>query len=256
MSSGFQHPKRILVFGDSHSAFFFESPYFVGRLGLRQPLSYRIQGEAIPAASVAGFRPQASKMQVKEKISEAISGAEYLILAFGQVDLELGYYYRLAIKKETVAPDSYVEWLLGIYSSFVGGFITCGCKIALKGVNLTALMPRPFATRYVSRIVTEGGEISQDEADRLVGEFILSEDAQNEMHLRFNAGLARLASCHGIGYFDLVRETGNGGIHGVTAAPVRLADEFKTARFDHHLADTVVVRRLHYEAAGRVFGMI
>lgn len=35
----------IAVFGDSHSIYFFEMPFCVGRLGLRSPLPYKIDGK-------------------------------------------------------------------------------------------------------------------------------------------------------------------------------------------------------------------
>ncbi|MBW6402008.1 hypothetical protein KPL78_29450 [Roseomonas sp. HJA6] len=249
-------PTTISVFGDSHSAFFFEVPFFAGRLGLASPPPYRITGQHIPGASVAGFRPGQTKLKVKETIRRTLPSATHAIFAFGQVDLELGYYYRNAIKQEKVVPKTYVEWLIGIYEEFLSDLDDAHCRVALKGVNLTTLAPRPFAARYVARIVMEGTTVTAEQAQKLIGPFILSEDAQNAMHLDFNAALAALAQRTGRGYFDLVAQTGNGNIRGLSAAPPRLADHFRTAKLDHHLADTVVVRRLHVEAAGRAFGLI
>lgn len=249
--------KKITVFGDSHSALFFETPFYAGRLRLKWPLRYRVIGEPIPAASVAGFRPGDSKMMVKDKILASLPESERMILAFGQVDLELGYYYRLAVKGEIITPQSYVEWLLGIYADFVGRLnVSASCQVALKGVNATALSPRPFAARYVSRIVMEGTKMGPDEADRLVEPYLLSEDSQNAMHFQFNRGLADFAGKMGWRYFDLIAQTCSGAIPGISSEPPRLADEFRTGRFDHHLADTVMVRRLHYEVAGRIFDLI
>lgn len=246
----------ITVLGDSHAAFFLPTPYYIGRLGLRTPLRYVIEGEAVPAASVAGFRPGVSALNVKNKITEKLPTADYLILAFGQVDLELGYYYRLAVKGESVTPESYVDWLLAVYTAFVEDLPATRCRIALKGVNLTALAPRSFAERYISRIVTEGKNLEPSEGDALVRPFVLSEDAQNAMHLNFNAGVRAFAERSGRGYFDLVADTGNGGGSWLLGRPLRLDDQFRTAGFDHHLANTVSVRRMHYVAAGRVFGLL
>lgn len=249
--------QAITAFGDSHGTYFFETAFYAGRLGLQQPLSYRINGRIFAGASVAGFRGERSTLMVREAILATLPGCDRLILAFGQVDLELGYYYRLAVKGEAIDPGSYVTWLTGIYVRFLAGFLPAGhCRVAVKGVNLTALAPRPFATRYVARVVKEGTTLTQAEAERRVEPFILAEDAQNAMHLQFNAELARQAAALGCGYFDLVAQTGNGSLHGLSTQPLRLADHFRTAGFDHHLADTVVTRRLHYEAAGRAFGLI
>jgi hypothetical protein len=245
----------IAVFGDSHSALFQPTPFYGGRLGLKVPLPYRINGRVIAAASVAGFRPGKSTLMVKETIREALPDAERVILAFGQVDLELGYYYRRAIKGEAISPDAYVDALIGIYAAFVADLPVAHCRLALKGVNLTALAPRAFATRYVARIVKDGTTLTWDQAQARVEPFILSEDAQNEMHLRFNDALAAFAGRMGHAYFDLVGETGNGSARHLSAMPLRLADEYRVGGFDHHLADTVAVRRMHYVAAGRAFGL-
>lgn len=247
---------EITVFGDSHSSFFFPAPFFAGRCGYGFPLPYRVTGKAIHAASLAGFRPGVSTLKVKETIAEALPSARHMVLAFGQVDLELGYYYRLAVKKENTNPADYVDWLLGIYRSFLGALDTGHCRMALKGVNLTALSPKLFAVRYVSRIVMEGRKIAQATADEMILPHILPEIEQNRMHRAFNRKLADLARDLGHGYFDLNDQISDGPIQALAAAQPRLGDHFKTGFFDHHLADTVVVRRMHYEALGKVFGLL
>jgi len=249
-------PRTITVLGDSHAVYFIESPFFAGRLGLSMPLRYRISGSATKAASVAGFRPGASTLKVKDKIRAVLPACECLVLAFGQVDLELGYYFRRAIKQEDRDPAAYVAWLIGIYSDFIADLPVGSCRLALKGVNLTALAPRPFAARYVARIAKEGTTLNWDEAQKRVEPFILSERDQNAMHLSFNDQLAQLAAQRGFGYFDVVAQTGNGSIPGISAEPLRLAEQFRTGGFDHHMADTVVLRRIHYEAAGRAFSLV
>lgn len=249
-AAGAATPPAIHVFGDSHARFFFRSAFYIGRLNLPLPLRYEIHGKTIPASSVAGFRPGDRKLDVKDTIRAALPTAERMILAFGQVDLELGYYYRLAIKGETLTPESYVQWLLGIYRDFLDSLDLGDTQVALKGANLTALSPKPFALNYVLRIIeSEDRQDTQAAKDRL-RPLILSEDDQNAMHLEFNAGLQRIAHAQGHSYFDLVRETK--GPH--KAAP-RLADRFRTAEFDHHLVDSVAVRRMHYIAAGQAFGL-
>ncbi|MDO5612491.1 MAG: hypothetical protein Q4G14_04505 [Paracoccus sp. (in: a-proteobacteria)] len=120
-------------------------------------------------------------------------------------------------------------------------------------MNLTALHPCGFAARYVSRIISDAGTIRRAHAERRVLPMILTEAEQNRMHLAFNDRLAQMAARLGCRYFDVVEQTrGRDADKGVPC----LADECRTARFDHHLADTVAVRRIHYMAAGRCFGLI
>ncbi|WP_154402059.1 hypothetical protein [Ornithinimicrobium cavernae] len=247
---------KVCTLGDSHSRFFLESKFFAGRMGYRDALPYRIEGEAIAAASVAGFRPRVSTLDVKETIRKALPRYEMAVLAFGQVDLELGFYYRVAVKKEDIDPEEYTRWLAAIYGDFLDDLDVAGKRIALKGVNLTALRPRAFAVRYVSRIVTQKASLTPRERDRVVGPVILTEAQQNRMHLSFNAKVRELAHSQGHQYFDLVAETADGADGALSATIPRLADRFLTAAFDHHLADTVPVRRMHFESVGRVFGLL
>lgn len=108
-------------------------------------------------------------------------------------DLELGYYYRFAVKRGTLTPAIYVDWLIGIYEEFMSRLDLEKTLVAIKGVNLTALSPRSFAVRYVSRIVAEGEDISRRTRENLIRPFMLSEDDQNEIHLYFNKKLAILS---------------------------------------------------------------
>ncbi len=72
------------------------------------------------------------------------------------------------------------------------------------------------------------------------------------MHLDFNAGLKHLAERRGLGYFDLVTEMAQPG----SASTIPKLDErFRPAGFDHHVADTVFIRRMHYNAVGAAFGL-
>lgn len=245
-------PADVTVFGDSHAALFLPFPHSQGRLGYAGPPPYTIAGQAMYAASIAGFRPGQSKLHAKEKIRAALPEVERLVLAYGQVDLELGYYHRLAVKGEEITPAGYVDWLLDIYAAFVDGLDVDRDALALKGVNLTSLVPQEFAIQYVRKIVQRGNELDDAEADARLAPFMLDEDAQNAMHLAFNAGLAAYAARTGCRYFDLVAQTAAPG--SPTGTP-RLADAVRTAQPDHHLADTVAVRRMHYDAIGAVFDL-
>ncbi|WP_134681188.1 hypothetical protein [Paracoccus ravus] len=214
---------------------------------MTEPLSYAVEGHVFRAASVAGFRPRKSTLNVKEQIAAALPDISRMVLAFGQVDLELGYYYRIAVKGEAVTPETYPDWLISIYRDFLRGLTSKDCQLALKGVNLTTLAPVEFSARYVAKIVNEGGKLPRLTAVEKVRSYILPEAEQNRMHLAFNDRLRDLASEIGARYFDL---------NDALAEPAgerKLADRFKPGTFDHHLADTVEVRQLHYRAIGKAF---
>ncbi|WP_335949699.1 hypothetical protein [Salipiger bermudensis] len=246
---------EIHVFGDSHSTYFFPSDFYVGRLGLKHPQAYKVTGEAISAASIMGFRPRASTLDTKKKIEHALPNASRMVFAFGQVDLELGFYFRKVVKGEDVDVEQFCAFLLESYREFVSG-VAGKVDLAVKGVNLTALSPRNFAIKYISGIITGNNDFERSRAEQGVRDVVMAERQQNEMHILFNSMLREMCASLGVRYFDIVSETATGGVAGATMQYPRLSDVYKTSKFDHHFADTVEVRKIHYFALGRVFGFL
>lgn len=247
-------PTRIAVFGDSHAALFFRGGLTYPQLGIPRPVPYDVvRGGVITGGSVAGFRPGDSKLDVKGKVLAQLPRLTHLVLAFGQVDLELGYYYRLAVKGEQTTPEEYVAWLAKIYRTYLEDLETGDCRVALKGVNPTALVPKGFAARYVSRIVLRAGESDPAAAVAAVTPYILRQDDQNAMHYAFNATLRGIARDLDMAYFDLVDALTEP--NPTRGGPPRLSDLHRRAADDHHVANTVWVRRRHWEAAGAAFGL-
>ncbi|MBE3637385.1 hypothetical protein [Mangrovicoccus algicola] len=245
---------KVHVYGDSHSYLFYGRRHYRHRLELGRPLRFTVTGGSIRAASLSGFRSSNSTLGVREKILSVLPDARHLALCFGQVDLELGYCYRAAIKGEPVDPGTYPAWLLDIYDGFIDHLLPSGCEIALKGVNLTALQSDIFAAAYVSRLILETGNVQLDDAMAQIKPHILGHDAQNAMHLAFNAGLRDLAASRGLRYFDINDEISQPPA-GSGKAP-RIAGHHMPGAPDHHLADTKATRLIHYNALGRCFGLL
>lgn len=236
-------PTVLRVYGDSHARYFLNSNRFLyGRLGIGPDLP-TIDGQAIQAASVAGFRPGKSSLNTKEIIQGGIDGADLIVLAFGQVDLELGYYYRKVVKREAgLDPASYPQWLAGIYFDFVDSLGVPPERLAIKGVNLTVLTERTFTERYARRIVLKEGE--EKGQRRALREAILSEAEQNAMSLSYNALLRKECEAREIRYFDInasIARHEDGEIAGI-------ASRYCPAGLDHHLVDSLDVRRYHIDA--------
>ena len=134
---------RLHIFGDSHSRYFFPLKFGYERAGLNRNKSV-IAGEFIRAASLAGFRPGRSTLDTRLKIEAAMPACTHLVLGFGQVDLELGYYYRRVVKGEDITRPGYVAWLIEIYRTFLSELDLSGKQVALKGVNLSVLSSTGF----------------------------------------------------------------------------------------------------------------
>lgn len=242
----------IHVYGDSHARYFFPKQLGYQRAGIDSRV-VNFAGSVVTAASVAGFRKVRPTLETRQRILTNIDCATHMILAFGQVDLELGYYYRLVVKRERITPRGYVDWLAGTYFDFLATLPLGHLRLALKGVNLTLLDPVELAVDYISQIVTEGGS-GQDRRAFAEGlaDHILGEAAQNAMHLDFNRRLKAGAEARGHRYFDVNEPiSAPDPVTGLCSVDPR----FRPAEPDHHLADTLYLRSLHMRAAIEVFGI-
>src|SRR5699024_11502538 len=111
------------------------------------------------------------------------TGASVARLSFGQFDLELALYYRRAVKGEEWEAEQYAAWLAEIYANFLDSLDLSGTRIAVKGVNLTALRTRQFAIRYISRIVTKDEDQTQEERIARDATQLIYELSMNGLHL-------------------------------------------------------------------------
>lgn len=247
------------VFGCSHSAYFHSADLVLKRLRSVMDVP-RVAGEAIQAASVMGFRPQASTLDTKAIVSRAAAEADRLVLAFGQVDLELGYYYRRVIKREEIDPVRFIEDLVGHYAGFIETLPVSRERIAVKGVNLTVLEDREFTFKYTRRIIFDEKSGSAPKTKRArhamrvaLKQALLPTDVQNAMHLAYNSLLADWAAGAGVRYFDINHAIARRDAGGLRNPELGLDPDFAPAGFDHHIADTIGIRALHLRAMQAAF---
>lgn len=241
------------IIGDSHTMFFKADFNSVRRMGVNTRLAFVPRVQQVNAASLTGVRRYASTLRLKELIETTAANASHLIIALGQVDLELGFYYRQAVKGEEWAPADYIEFLAEIYAGLLDGIRGAPCKVALKGVNLTVLSTPLFSRKYLSRILTEKAPEEREAAEKKLRELVLNERQQNGFHLDFNRRINALADQFGIRYFDINEKIAERGPAGRIRQPMRLATGHQPIRFDHHLAPTIHVHRVHLDAVQTVF---
>lgn len=247
------------IYGCSHSMYFHTSDVALTRLRDLTTVP-QIGGEVIIGASVMGFRPRASKLKTKEIVTDGAKQAQRLVLAFGQVDLELGYYYRRVIKKEDISPEGFIETLVGHYTDFVAGLPIEKSRIALKGVNLTVLENPDFTFRYTRRIITEEKSDLAPKTPRerrqmrfALRDALLPVQVQNAMHLAFNALIAHWADRNGARYFDINDAIARPDHTGKRDPELGLDPVFAPSGFDHHLTDSLAVRAAHVQALTACF---
>lgn len=243
------------IIGDSHTVFFGAKK--VAAATARMWLSgapFHTRVHLLQGASLTGVRAYSSSLQIREKIDAVVKTADRLVLALGQVDLELGFYYKQVIKKETWTPDGYVAYLTDIYRTFLETSDFGPCTLALKGVNLTVLSTPHFARAYVGRIITEGKPDDIGQAQAALDAAMLNERDQNDLHLSFNANVALLAKQFGLGYFDLTSRLSARDDGGSPVMPAVLDRAHQPMKADHHLLSSIAVYRHHYEALQQTFG--
>lgn len=240
----------IHTIGDSHSRYLQTAGYIYKRLGIK-PKDLQLRTNTIMGASIAGLRPQSTKLDTKEKINEAlhIAGEDTgIVIALGQVDLELGYYHRIHNKGEKITPQTYVTWLIQIYENFVTE-IPKAKNVALKGVNLTVLGQPDFTKGYISRIIQP-----TEESEERLEEIILTETEQNKMHLQFNEELKKLSKRNNIKYFDINKYICRRDEYNQTPQiELGLREEYRPGKVDHHLVDSLAVRAIHIRETLRTF---
>lgn len=249
--------KIVNVIGDSHTKYFnLKKRSTADRMRLSDPLPFSMRAEVLHGASLTGLRSYSSTMKVRERIDATAATSKRLCLSVGQVDLELGYYFRQVIKGETWSPESYVDYLLSIYKKFLSELSLGSCDLSIKGVNLSVLSTRAFAASYVSRILTENIPEKSEAAREKMFSSLLNERAQNDMHILFNDQVRELCSQKGHRYFDVNDYLAAKDAKGAVKVPATLDGALQPMKMDHHVVSTVEVFRQHYFAIGKAFDLI
>lgn len=230
---------RIQIFGDSHSRYFEITP----KLQFHAPWVRGLDVEVnnMPASTIIGLGKKRSKLNVAQKINEKVEPDSLLVMAFGQVDMELGYYYKKIVKSETITLHDFADSLLDIYEDYIKSVIVRNNCIAVKGLNLTVLKYQPFAIQYTQRIISEN-ITDKDEARKLgikLQEQMESFSERNGATVYFNKQLRALCKKNGWLYFDV-----NDFLSGF-ALGKGILDTYIPSVFDHHLIDSLEVRQAH-----------
>lgn len=238
---------KILVMGDSHSKFLNVSNEMKDAYPNFRGIDTKVI--SLSGATISGFGKRESTLSSREKFYDAVGvfKPDYICFALGQVDLELGYYYKTIVKNKVININDYVRDLSFHY--FKNVISICEDigfpldKIIFKGVNLSTLTEsRQKAINYTARIISENitdkGEIS-GYTKSLKDEFPVN-SIRNMVHNNFNFHLKKLSIKNNSKYFDVNNEvkdkdTGN------------IRKEFLPAFNDHHLVDSLYVRGLHLQ---------
>ena len=195
--------KKICVFGDSHARCFrtFRSAEFSLDL---QPIS---------AATIAGFGKRVSSLGVSNQIIHYLNQSEtdVLLLKFGQVDIDFGYYYKRIVKKQQFDSLSYSHELADIYFEFIKkiGSALRHKRVVVFSINLPSLFSKANALKHTSKIIFENDIKDQSLLERNLKELsdlLPGIQERTNITLTFNNILGKKCFEENICYSDLTKE--------------------------------------------------
>ena len=246
----------IRYFGDSHARLFaaapkaaFQDPRFNG---------LKIKGTATDGASIVGLGRRQSTLEMHVKVLGELNDEHTFLLNFGQVDIELGLYYRWIVKEEFIGPATFIAKLVETYAQFLGEAKQRTSRLLVKGINLSVIKCPRFGAEYVSRVITENipDEGRRKEMLALLQRLYPSIADRNRITLDFNVALQEACAGLGLVYFDLNQELGQKGAYRGIDADTGIREEFMPAGPDHHVVDSIFVRKLHYLKALAAYRML
>ncbi len=235
---------KILVVGDSHSQYFGITPQL--RAAYPALTGTACELRTVHGATITGFGKRASSLGTRNVIVALLkeSPPDFLVLNFGQVDIELGIPYRKYMKFEEINLKDIIRNFVEIYRTFIESLDFPNDRILVKGVNLSVLVhDRNKAIQYIKRIVAINEDPAEEETgviERMKADF--PNDFQRDATVRhFNACTAEAMAAIGVSYFDL-----NAALFDERTGLI--SSRYIPSGRDHHLVDSVEVRKMHWQA--------
>lgn len=234
---------KILSYGDSHIKYLTLTDQ-IQNYGSSKFKNWMVDNNIIRASSIKGFGRRKSTLNVSNFIDNDMvkKKFDFLVLGFGQVDIELGYYYSTYVKGEVVEFNDYCNLLVGNYFEFIKKLKINPEKIVMKGVNLPVLIcDKNKAMRYTHTVISENinDELGKHTIKNKMRESFPSDKIRINRHLLFNEMLKEKCNFNSMKYFDVNdRIVDSNGDIKVNMIP---------ANQDHHLPDTLAVRIMHFK---------
>ncbi len=223
----------IKVFGTSHSRVF-------KKLKLDK---YSIDCENISGATLVGLPKRTSTLDIKNRIITYLkkNKPNFLVLNFGQVDIDLTYYYKIVVKGENINKKKYIEDLISCYKKFILQLLEYidKEKIIIFGINPPALIDKESCFKYTSRIIFNKNSISND----LLKSNIESIEERTNFSKLFNIKLNEMCIKNNIKYTMAFNEFLNSK---------NIVSHFFTSNNDHHLRG-IENDKCNYEPTNRLF---
>lgn len=238
---------NILIFGDSHSVYFEMTSDILANRSYYQGIN--IDLHSIKGSTIQGFGKRESTLSTNRLIIDKLNERKYdkVVFAFGQVDVELGLYYKLLIKEESLEVDEYIGLLVDKYLSTVKEVATDNAlasgDVIIKAINSPVLIyDINKAINYTKRIITENidnHELIPSYTKKLKSIYPSAME-RRDIHSKFNAKLKVACEASGFTYLDLN--------HYFIDDDGFINEKFIPAKRNHHLVDSTYVRLCHIDS--------
>ena len=223
----------IKVFGCSHSGIF-------KKIKLKK---YTINSDIISGASLSGLPKRVSTLNIKNRIIFYLKKkkTDFLVLKFGQVDIDLKYYYKLVVKGENIDKKKYIKDLILCYKEFISEIkkYIDKKKIIIFGINPPSLIDKESCYIYTSRIIFNKSKNSYS----LLKKKIETIEERTAFSKLFNSELKEFCKKENIKYTEVFNEVLNSN---------KIVSNFFTDNNDHHLKG-ITINQKNFEPITQLF---
>lgn len=206
----------IKVYGCSHSRIF-------KKIKLDK---YSIDCTPISGATLSGLPKRVSTLNVKNLIISYLTKKkpDFLVLKFGQVDIDLKYYYKIAVKGENIDKEKYIQDLILCYKKFILEILEYidKKKLIIFGINPPSLVDNESCFKYTSRIIFDNNK----NAHNFLKSKIETIEERTRFSKLFNIKLNEMCIENNIKYTEVFDEFLNSE---------NIVSNFFTGNNDHHL---------------------
>lgn len=183
----------IKIFGDSHCRIFKKC---INKL--------KIDCSVISGGTITGLPKRISTLEIQNKIFDYLENnkPKYLILKFGQVDIDLRYYYKSIKNNSKIDKVIYIKEVIQAYKIFLTKLIEKypDINIIIWGINPPTLVTKESCFKYTKRIIFNE---SNNEDENILYEIIESIEDRTLFSKHFNNNLSMLCKEYNLTYVDV-----------------------------------------------------
>lgn len=195
-------------------------------------------------STIKGFGKRESTLNSRSSFDNEVESfkPDFICFALGQVDIELGIYYKEIIKDEKFDKDDYINELVNSYLTSIediqSKFNLSNNAICIKGINISVLTnSREKAIDYTNRIINENINNEEDKKSfrAKLREKYPSNIERYKNHILFNE-LIKNKIRDKYSYFDIndiIEDKKNPGTCKL---------QFIPSKKDHHILDSLFIR--------------